>query len=342
MKYHGHLVVATLTAALAGGACSSDDERRAGSGDSTVVRLVTHESFTLPDEVLATFTTQTGFTVEVIPLGDAGATLNRAILTKDDPLGDVLFGVDSILLSRAVNAELFTRYRSSELDAVPESLRVADDRVTPIDRGDVCVNADTQRLAELGLAVPSTLADLADPKYRGLLVTQDPVSSTPGLAFLLATIDEFGDEWPTFWEALRDNNIAVTPGWSEAYNASYSAGPGAGDRPLMVSYATSPAADGGRSEVVLDSCFGQIEYAGVLAGAANPKGAAALVDFLLSSDAQNAVAGSMYVYPVRQGATVPPEFDVVPEVPSPRSLPAGDIDANREEWIDEWSAIVQG
>jgi thiamine transport system substrate-binding protein len=329
--------VAVCIVVITGCGDSSPAARGAGT-----VRLVTHESFAMSDAVQQAFTVETGYTLEIVPLGDAGATLNRAILTKDDPLGDVLFGVDSILLSRATNADIFTRYTSNNLESVPESLRPITDQVTPIDRGDVCVIADTAWFIERSLPVPANFDDLRAPAAAKLLVTQDPVSSTPGLAFLLASVDRYGEQWPEFWQDLVDNNVAVAPGWSQAYDANYSAGPGNGDRPLMVSYATSPAADGGRSAVLADTCFGQIEYAGILANASNPKGAAALIDFMLSLTAQNDVAASMYVHPVRSDATVTAEFaQFTKVVDNPRDIEASDIEARREQWIEQWTEIVR-
>jgi thiamine transport system substrate-binding protein len=333
-------LTALAALSLAATACGSGGSSAPQKGAGTV-RLVTHDSFLMSDSVQAAFTAQTGYTLEIVPIADAGATLNRAILTKDDPLGDVLFGVDSILLSRASNAEIFVRYRSANLDSVPPSLRPTNNQVTPIDRGDVCVIADSTYFADNNLPIPQTFDDLATPANAKLLVTQDPVSSTPGLAFMLASIDRYGSQWTKFWEGIADN-VEVTSGWTEAYDNSYSAGPGAGKRPLMVSYATSPAADAGRSKVLTDTCFGQIEYAGILANASNPKGAEALIDFMLSRTAQDDVAGSMYVNPVRADATVPEDFRLYGAVvPAPRSLSAEQIEGSREQWIDEWTNIVR-
>jgi thiamine transport system substrate-binding protein len=331
---------AIVALGLIAAACSSTSSApKKGTG---TVRLVTHDSFVMSDAVKAAFTTQTGYTLEIVPIADAGATLNRAILTKDDPLGDVLFGVDSILLSRATDAGIFTRYSSSNLDSVPESLHPNNNQVTPIDRGDVCVIADSTYFADRQLPIPQTFDDLATAANAKLLVTQDPASSTPGLAFMLASIARYGTKWTQFWDTMADD-INVTAGWTEAYDNAYSAGPGEGNRPLMVSYATSPAADAGRSTVLTDTCFGQIEYAGILANAANPKGAAALIDFMLSRTAQDDLAASMYVNPVRGDATVPEEFRrFAATVSSPRTLPAADIERSREQWIDEWTNIVRG
>ncbi len=239
--------------------------------------LLSHESFAagVTEETFAGFTDETGIAVEVLAAGDAGATLNQAILTKESPLGDVLFGVDTTFLSRALAEDLFVPHEAASLADVPDDLQVdPSHRVTPIDFGDVCINYDKEGLSEAGLAPPAELADLTRPEYRGTLVVEHPATSSPGLAFLLATIAEFGEDgWTDFWVRLRDNDVAVTAGWDEAYYSSFSGGSGEGDRPLVVSYASSPPAEVIFSETPIDEaptgvvtagCYRQVEFAGVL------------------------------------------------------------------------------
>ena len=81
--------------------------------------------------------------------GDAGAAVNQAILTKDNPQGDVFFGVDNTFLSRALDDGLFTPYEAKGLDQVPDELQLdPEHRVTPVDYGDVCVNYDKEAFAD--------------------------------------------------------------------------------------------------------------------------------------------------------------------------------------------------
>src|SRR5690606_4974723 len=126
-----------------------------------------HDSFALSDDVLAAFTDETGIEVELLQGGDAGTVVNQAILAKGNPQADVLFGVDSTFLSRALAEELFVPYEADGLDDVPEQFRIDDEhRVTPIDYGDVCLNYDRAYFAEQGLPVPGRLEDLTEPEYR--------------------------------------------------------------------------------------------------------------------------------------------------------------------------------
>lgn len=319
--------------------------------------LMTHDSFAVSDDVLAAFTQETGVTVRVLNSGDAGAMLNQAILTKDNPLADVLYGVDNTFLSRALEAGLFEPYAPAGLDSVPDEFELdPEHRVTPIDFGDVCLNYDKAYFADTGLAVPSSLAELTRPEYRGLLVVEDPATSSPGLAFLLATIAAFGEEgeytWKDYWGDLVANDLQIASGWEEAYYSDFSGGAGEGERPLVVSYASSPPAEVIFSEqpvdeaptgVITEGAFRQIEFAGILAGTKAPRGARLFLDFMLSLRFQEDMPLNMFVFPVNSDATLPPEFVEYTEVPvAPLSLGPEAIEAGRERWIEEWTAIARG
>jgi thiamine transport system substrate-binding protein len=319
---------------------------------SGTVRLLAHDSFVVSEDLLSEFTARTGLTIEVVTGGDAGAMVAGAVLAAGSPTADVMFGVDNTLVSRAVDAGVFEPYTAAELDAVVPALRqdTADGMVTPVDYGDVCVNIDDAALAERGLAAPTTLDDLIAPEYRDLLVVEDPGTSSPGLAFLLATIARYGDGWTDYWSALADNGVAVASSWTDAYVGQFSGG-GDGERPLVVSYATSPPAEivyaaepkptQPTTSVMTDGCFRQVEYAGVLAGASNPEGARAVVDWLLSEPVQADVPLSMFVFPARSGTPLPQVFtDFAATVPDALDLPAAEVAANLGTWLDEWGTVM--
>lgn len=343
-RWMAALLLMCLTAVVAG---CDDDEGRAAS-----ITLVTHDSFDVSESVLEQFTAETGIAVEVLRAGDAGTVVNQAILTKGDPQGDVLFGIDNNLLSRAFAEDLFVEYESPALDAVPQELVLDDQhRVTPIDTGDVCLNYDKAALAEAGLEPPSGLDDLVDPAFAGTLVVENPATSSPGLAFLLATVAEYGrDGWQDYWRELRANDVEVAAGWEEAYYGSFSGSAGSeGDRPVVVSYASSPPAEVVFSEeeladaptgVVPESCYRQIEFAGILDGSEREEEARELIDFMLSEPFQADIPLTMFVYPV---------IDVeLPEVfvehgaraADPYLLPSEVVADNRDDWVEEWSDIV--
>ena len=286
-------IAATVMLALVGVTLSIVGCGGGSAEEPNEIVLMTHDSFAVSEQVLAAFTAETGITVRVLRSGDAGAMVNQAILTKDNPLADVIYGVDNTFLSRALEADLFEPYEAAGLDRVPDAFELdAEHRVTPIDYGDVCVNYDKEYFEAEGLPVPQTLADLTKPEYRGLLVVEHPASSSPGLAFLMATVAVFGEEgdytWRDYWRALAANDVLVTSGWEEAYTASFSGGSGTGDRPLVVSYASSPVVEviysaepveEAPTGAMTDGAFRQIEFAGVLAGAKAPTGARRFLDF---------------------------------------------------------------
>jgi thiamine transport system substrate-binding protein len=314
--------------------------------------LITHDSFALSDGVLEGFTTETGIEVTVLESGDAGTMLSQTILTKDNPIADVAYGVDNTFLSRALAEGIFLEYMSPLLADVPSDLH-ADPRVTPIDFGYVCINYD--RAAFEIKPPPSSLADLTLPDYRDMLVVEDPATSSPGLAFLLATIATFGETgdytWQDYWQDLRDNGVEVTPGWTEAYIGAFTAGGGDGDRPIVVSYASSPAVgvyftdpppEEAPTAAVLDGCFRQVEYAGILAGTDYPEAAGMLIDFLLSETVQEDIPLNMFVYPANRAAKLPSVFTNYSPVPvAPAEIPVETVELNRETWIDQWTDILR-
>ncbi len=329
------------------------EEEDAGAADTAgdTVTVLTHDSFDISVEVVDAFEQQTGISVDFVPMGDAGTVVNQAILTADAPQGDVLFGVDNTFLSRTLEADLFIPYRSPRLDVVDPALQLdPEHRVTPIDVGDVCLNYDIGWFDDAGLDVPSDLEDLTDPAYEGLLAVQNPATSSPGLAFLLATVERFGvDGYLDFWEQLRANDVVVTDGWSEAYYDEFTWA-GGGERPLVVSYASSPPAevlfadpqpDDAPTGVIEASCFRQIEFAGILQGTEVEQAAQQVIDFMLSAEFQQDIPLTMFVFPVVDDAELPQVFAehaVVPD--APLEIDPFEIGDNREAWIESWTTTV--
>ena len=344
-------ITAITLASCTGGMPSGESAPNDASDGPRTVRVVTHDSFALGDAVVSAFEASSGIDVEFIPGGDAGEMVNRAVLSSGNPEADVLFGIDTTLLSRAIDAEVFEPY-VSDPDALRPELRDAGlGVVTAVDDGDVCINVDDGWFTAQGIAPPATLEDLTDPRYRGLLVVQNPATSSPGLAFLLSTIARYGDAWPDYWARLRANDVLVVNGWSEAYLSEFTAGGGSGDRPLVVSYSTSPPAEIVYAEepkpqrpstsVMADGCYRQVEFAGVLRGAQDPEAARTVVDWLLSPEVQADIPLSMFVFPARDDVALPDVFERFVIRPSdPAELSADEIAERRDGWIDEWTGIV--
>lgn len=349
------LCLAVLAALLTG--CGSDPESESAEGgedkENVTVKLVTHDSFSASEAVLQEFTNETGISIEVVPSGDAGELVNKSALTAGKPLGDVLFGVDNTFLSRALDADLFVPYESPALSAVPDELELdPQHRVTPVDHGEVCVNYDKAAYSQ-AKPPPADLDDLIQPAYKDQLVVENPATSSPGLAFLLATIERFGEDgWEEYWTALKANGVEIAAGWEEAYNGSFSAGAGKGSFPLVVSYASSPPAEVHYAEtpkpepgtaVMEDGCFRQIEFAGVLRGAAEPDAAKQVVDFLISEEFQADLPLNMFVFPAREGTPLPEVFEKFAARPeNTLSMDPGRIDKGREKWVARWTELMLG
>jgi thiamine transport system substrate-binding protein len=353
--------VAIGAALLLAAACSSGAKHAAPSVTPssttrphiTTVVLLTHSSFAASPAVLADFTEQTGYKVKLVQPGDAGVMVNEAILRKSHPVADALFGLDNTFLTRALDAGIFDPYVAHGLATVPTALQVdAQHRVTPIDESNVCVDYDSSWFGHDGRPpTPKYLADLIDPRYKNLTVVENASTSSPGLVFLLATIAAEGvNGWNAYWSALRHNGVRVDDDWTTAYETDFTAGGGHGDRPIVVSYGSDPAADvvGSRPHrdtprvaVVAPTCFRQMEFAGVLHGAHNAAGAQALVDFMLSRRFQEDMPLQMYVNPITSGATVPAVFTRWAVDPArPLTMDAHTIAANRNAWIKEWTDLV--
>ncbi len=326
----------------------SPQSSESGGAGGTVV-LVTHESFNLPKPLVRQFAQDSGYDLEIRAAGDAGTLTTKLAVTADNPTGDVAFGVDNTFASRALDEEVFDIADVDLPDGAADFVVPGDDgeRLLPVDTGNVCVNVDTAWFAERDLEPPASLDDLTDPAYDGLFVTPSALSSSPGLAFLMTTVAAYGEEWPDYWEDLLANDALVVEGWTDAYFTDFTGGSEDGTRPVVLSYDSSPAftvpKGGGDSTTaaLLDTCFRQVEYAGVLAGADNPDGGRALLEFLLSEDVQAALPDSMYVFPVRAGVALPPDWETYAEQPTdPYVLDPAEIADNRDDWLEQWRDLV--
>jgi thiamine transport system substrate-binding protein len=269
----------------------------------------------------------------VVTGGDSGAVVSRAILTAGNPEGDVLWGVDNTAVARAVRARLFDTYE-------------------PVDEGDVCVNYSKKWYAARNLQPPAGLDDLVKPQYAGQLVVQDPVNSSPGLAFLLASVARYGGGWQDWWRKLKDNGVHVAADWTTAWTMDYAGAGNPGRYPMVVSYGSSPpaeivyAADPASvtepdSGVIESTCFRQTEYVGVLRGTRNPNLARRLVEYLLDVPFQESMPTSLFVFPVNPDAKLPDVFAKwAVRAAQPLTIGAAEIGANLARWLDEWRAAA--
>ncbi len=318
------------------------------------LKVMTHDSFDISEEVLAEFEQINNVKVQFIKSGDTGTALNKAILSRENPLADVFYGVDNTFLSRALNEDIFEPYDSPLLAAIPAGFKLdPESRALPVDYGDVCLNYDKGYFAQEGLAPPVTLNDLLQPEYKSLLVVENPATSSPGLAFLLATIGNFGsDGYLEYWEGLVANDVLVVNDWETAYYSEFSGSSGKGPRPIVVSYSSSPAFEVLYSEPPVDepptaavtsnqTCFRQIEFVGILKGGKNQELARKWVDFMLSKSFQEDIPLKMFVFPVNSEAVLDDIFLKYLSLPDQTAIVSPDeIAINRETWIKAWTEQV--
>lgn len=322
------------------------------SAAPATLTVMTHDSFAASEEVIRAFEEANNVKITFLKSGDTGSALNKAILSKDAPLADVFYGVDNTFLSRALAAGIFEPYASPELANIAAEFKLdPENRALPVDFGDVCLNYDKAWFAEKGLAVPQSLDELTRPEYKDLLVVENPATSSPGLSFLMATIAKYGDPgYIEYWKALRANGVSVVDGWETAYYTNFSASSGQGPQPLVVSYASSPAAevvfaseplDESPTASILEGCFRQVEFVGILKGSQNRALAEKFVDFMLGATFQQDMPLNMFVYPVNGQAQLPEAFIKYAQIaPSPATLAPELIDAKREAWIEAWTEAV--
>ena len=325
----------------------------APSGPRTLT-IMTHDAFAVSDNVKATFESANNVKLQFIKSGDAGAALGKAILAKGQPLADVFYGVDNTFLSRALDEGIYEPYNSPILADIPAVFKLdPTNSALPVDYGDVCLNYDKAYFSQHAIAPPANLEDLAKPAYKDLTVTENPGTSSTGLAFLLATVGHFGDPgYLDYWRGLRANGVLVVDSWDTAYDTDFSGSSGQGPRPIVVSYgssppfevidATQPVTEAPTAAVVSDgSCFRQIEFVGILKGTQNLDLAQKWVDFMLSPIFQADMPLQMYVFPVNPKAPLNDTFQKYLAIPEhPAVVSPVDIAANRDQWIEAWTQAV--
>ena len=343
---------ATSTPATSDAATSSAASSEPLSG---TLRVMTHDSFNLSDGMLDKFMAQTGVKVELVKAGDAGAMLSRLILTKEAPLADVVYGLDNSQLPRARAEGLLEAYRSPALDGVPAEYRLDEGGLlNTVDYGTVALNYDRAAWEKTGLPLPKTLDDLAQPDYASRLVVPNPTTSSPGLAFLLATINELGEDgaWQ-WWNKAKGNGMNIVSGWEQAYNTEFSRN--GGKYPLVLSYGSSPAAEVYYAEgydpskvpaegptanlFIPGTTYLQLEGAGLIKGGQNQAAAKAFIDWLLSPEVQKDIPLNMWVYPAVTDTPLDPVFSVAEKAEVPAVRP--ELLENPQTAVDAWVENVE-
>lgn len=292
------------------------------TNSSDKIVLVTHDSVVISDELVQDFEKSSGLQLEIVKAGDAGALTNKLILTKDDPIGDAVYGIDNTFIGAANDKAVLDK-----------------GTVTSIDYADICFNYDKYWFTNNSIEAPTSWLQLTDRKYMGLTVVENPTTSSTGLGFLAMTVAKFGEDgWQNYWKKLKANDVKVVAGWEDAYYTEFSGSAGKGTYPIVLSYSTSPV-DEANTAALLDGCFRQTEYAATLTNAKNPSGAQKLIQWLSDVKFQNSMPGTMYVYPVNPNAVVPEAWSI--RAPLPTQVLGEDLNigVKREAWLQAWSEL---
>jgi thiamine transport system substrate-binding protein len=312
------------------------------------LRVMVHSSFSLPKPMLAQFETQSKVKLSIIKGGDAGEMLNKLILTRAQPVADVVFGIDNALVLKAQAAQVIEPFPNASLHG-PAPLALGHG-VVPVDYGYVNLNYDKAWVAKSGVPLPKSLDDLTQAAYRDWLLVQNPATSSPGYAFLLATIAGLGEEKAfDWWAKMRANGLKVTKGWSEAYYTDFSRN--GGKYPVVVSYATSPAAEVFYSKDKLTESptgnlfgkggvFRQVEGVALVKGGGQREAAAKFIEFLRSAPVQEALQTSMWMFPADARTPRPEVMRHGPEPTAYDSLSADVIADKGAQWVSRWTQVV--
>lgn len=341
-------IFSSLAAALLAVFLSSTPATAQEAQVTQELRVLVHNSFSLPKPLLAQFEKQAGVKLSVIKAGDAGEMLNKLILTRAHPIADVVFGLDNTLLAKAQTANVLEAYDG------PAQQRAAavtlGQGVVAVDYGFVALNYDKAAFEKSGLALPKTLDALTQPAYRDLLVVQNPATSSLGHAFMLATISGMGEaaafDW---WAKLRANGVKVAKGWSEAYYTEFSKN--GGTRPLVVSYSSSPAAEVFYSKEKITEAptgnlflkggvFRQIEGVALIKGGKQSAAAAQFIEFLRSPTVQEALQTTMWMFPAESGVARPEVMRHAAESASFEAPDTTTIAGNSTDWVSRWTKVV--
>ncbi|MDO5746104.1 MAG: thiamine ABC transporter substrate-binding protein [Actinomycetaceae bacterium] len=342
--------VAALSVAALGtlglAACSDSGGQAQSGAESKEVTLVTHNNFNLPKESIAAFEKESGLKLHLVQ-SDSGAELvNKLKLRKDNPIGDAVYGLATNDMGAVAKEGLLAPLDISLPEGAKTSAHPDEPNAVPIDRGDICVNIDTEYFQKKGLAEPKTLDDLTKPEYKGLFVTIN-ASDVTGFGFFAATVARYGaDGWQDYWKKLKANDVRIVPGWTEAYQEDFTQGGNDGKYPIVLSYEGSPAytvdeaVTKTTTKALPDTCYQNVEYAGVLTNAKNPKNAQKVIEWLLSQSVQSQIPDNMYMYPVDSSVELPKAYQLAPQSKEASILKGSDVVENQEKWVKEWTELV--
>ncbi|MBJ23765.1 MAG: hypothetical protein CMB64_03760 [Euryarchaeota archaeon] len=332
--------------------------------NETELVIATYDVYALTDEMIGDFENQTGITVSMIKLDDAGSVLDYLIQNKGTETIDLAIGLDNTYLQTAIKQGVLTEHLANNLDNISQDALAPYNGpfAVPFDMGHVCLNYDSSIVDGQNMTVPTSLWNLTEEEWRGKVAIPSPITSSPGRAFMLATLDYFNSlgestsEFEEWWSAMEENDVIITSGWSEAYETHYTGGYGeyeagyVGDAHITVSYCHSPGVESWYNGNWTKSAalnlpktsFFQVEYISSVMGG-DQQSSALFIEFLLSEDINSNMPVQNSMYSVLEGFDLPEEngylfHSIIPNEPSEISMI--EIEENMESWLLLWNKAM--
>jgi len=301
--------------------------------------VYTYSSFTAEwgpgPKIKQAFEKERDCTLNLVPLEDGVAILNRLRLEGNHSKADLVLGLDDALISEAKQSGLFAPH-PAKLDGIKVPGGWQDDTFVPYDYGYFAFVYDKDKLKQ----PPKSLKELVErPGLK--VIYQDPRTSTPGQGLMLWMKSVYGDKAPAAWAELAKKTVTVTKGWSEAYGMFLD-----GEADMVLSYTTSPAyhliAENKpqyQAAAFEEGHYRQVEVAAKLKSAKQEKLADQFLQFMVSPAFQNEIPTGNWMYPVID-TPLPKGFEQMITVAKPLAFSSDEVAANRKGWIREWLQAV--
>ena len=307
--------------------------------------------------------------IQITRFSDANELVVRLEAEKSNPIADVVIGIDNTLIHLIEDkASVLEPYTPTSISQIDENLIQnldPENYLIPYDYGIISlyyqnhiINSSTNPELE-NLTLDGLLASNLLP----MLIVENPKYSSPGLGFLLWTIAVYGDpeinfdgllesNWRNWWNASRDK-ITITKSWGDAFNIFFTPEE---EKPIMVSYGTSPAysycqwADNSTSAVVTheknqQNAWLQIEGIGLVKDAPHKDKGKQFINWFLSSSLQSEIPEHQWMYPANREVILSPCFEesvIHPdEVFRLNDLLSPEILGHYlPDWKDQWEQVI--
>ena len=320
----------------------SCEKKESGAQETNNLVIYAYDSFVSDwgagPIVIPNFEKKYGIKVDLRSPGDAGQVLTTSILEKDNPVADIVIGIDNNMLAKALDEDILQPYKSENLNNVDQSLIFdKSNHLSPYDYGYFSIIYNSEKIDN----PPKSLNDLLSSQYEKSIILMDPRTSSPGLGFFLWTVKVFGDDFTDYWANLNKNILTITEGWDSGYGLFVN-----GEAPMVLSYTTSPAyhkeyedSEQYKATVFEEGNYMQIEGAGIVKNCKNLKSAQIFIDYMLTEDFQKEIPLTNWMFPVID-IKLPKSYDTALKTEKNLLLPSKTINDNLDKWTEEWLETI--